>query len=146
MVCSLARRSAPEVFLGDAPTGDSPSFNKVLQAHVIDALGREDDVGPRIEDALYALFGDVALPLPDLLELGRVINDHLDAHVHASLPQGHQSGRAQPRLGAESDRAYPKSEQEEAVCTILHLTAPIRQIEKVTGTELRMCQRHGGQV
>mmetsp|Transcript_12046 Transcript_12046/g.36584 ORF Transcript_12046/g.36584 Transcript_12046/m.36584 type:complete len:316 (-) Transcript_12046:298-1245(-) len=79
----------PEVVLGDPPARDGASLHKVLEGHVVNPLGGENDVGPCGEDLLDPLLRDVALLLPDLLELLGVAHQDLDSHLHPRLLQVH---------------------------------------------------------
>ena len=98
----------PEVVLGHAAACNGTCFDKVLEAHVIDALGRQDHVGAcdrvcnrvlvvqpgthglsplalsrstrtRVNDLLNALARDVRLTLANLLQLAGVAHQHLGA-------------------------------------------------------------------
>lgn len=50
-----------EVLLWHPPHCNGPRLHKVLQRHVVNALGAQDDVGACVEDELDALLGDVIL-------------------------------------------------------------------------------------
>ena len=80
-------RDAAEVVLGHAAAGDGAAVDKVLERHVVDALGAQDDVGARVQHHLDAPRRDVQLLLPDALQLARVRNEHLHAHLHLGLLQ-----------------------------------------------------------
>ena len=61
----------------------------MLQAKVIDALGRKHHVRTRLQNHLHLLRHHARLPFTDLLELCRIVNDHVDAHLHPPLLQVH---------------------------------------------------------
>mmetsp|Transcript_20066 Transcript_20066/g.60641 ORF Transcript_20066/g.60641 Transcript_20066/m.60641 type:complete len:412 (-) Transcript_20066:569-1804(-) len=87
----------PEIILGHPPHSDGARLHEVLQRHVVDPLGCQNHVGASRQDLLDALGGDAGLPLPNLLQLGRVRHQHLNAHVHALLLQVHvQAGDSGP--------------------------------------------------
>lgn len=74
--------STPEVLLGHSSAGNDAGLHKVLERHVVNALGGEHHVGTCIEHLLDALFGNVAFPISDLFQLLWVLYQHL---IHPSM-------------------------------------------------------------
>mmetsp|Transcript_12796 Transcript_12796/g.31232 ORF Transcript_12796/g.31232 Transcript_12796/m.31232 type:complete len:308 (+) Transcript_12796:405-1328(+) len=81
---------APPCGLGEAfeilaiapPCADDARLDEVFHAQVVDALGGEDDPRAGVDDLAYAFLGDVHLALLDVLDLGGVLDDDLNAHPH----------------------------------------------------------------
>ena len=61
--------SLPEVVLGDSPHGDGARLHKVLERHVIDALGRQDDICAGCQHLTGQVRPDLPLRLDIKLEL-----------------------------------------------------------------------------
>lgn len=59
------------------PHGHGPRLYEVLEAEVVNALGREHYRSPGAEDLLDPLLGDVHLPLSDSVYLLHVVHHHL---------------------------------------------------------------------
>mmetsp|Transcript_38496 Transcript_38496/g.98440 ORF Transcript_38496/g.98440 Transcript_38496/m.98440 type:complete len:200 (-) Transcript_38496:773-1372(-) len=86
---AAALGNAAQVFLGDAPARNHAPLHKVLQAHVVNALGSQHHVGARCQHLLDALLGDVALTVADALQLCGICHQHLHAKHHPGLLQVH---------------------------------------------------------
>lgn len=69
-----------------------------LKAEIVDSSSSENDIGPGIEDLLNALLCNVRLALPDSIQLLRVGNQDLDAHLHLGLLK-RKVEAGNPRIG-----------------------------------------------
>ena len=73
----------PQVFLRHSSACNDACLYKVLQGHVIDALGCEHNICACIQHLLDPLLGDVTFPLSDFFKLCRIIHKNLHVHKEA---------------------------------------------------------------
>mmetsp|Transcript_39476 Transcript_39476/g.83019 ORF Transcript_39476/g.83019 Transcript_39476/m.83019 type:complete len:306 (+) Transcript_39476:690-1607(+) len=71
------------------PRANNSSFDEVLHAQIVHALGGEDDTRSGIDNLPNAFLGDVHFALFDIFNLSGILDDDLDAHSHAMPLQVH---------------------------------------------------------
>lgn len=82
-----------QVLLPAPAHGHRARLDKLLQAQIVDALCRKDDVRAGLEDFANALERDVGLSPADGLELLWVVDGDVNTEVHPLLLQVHVKAR-----------------------------------------------------
>eukprot|EP00755_Sulcionema_specki_P012890 Sspe_Gene.8594::Locus_2910_Transcript_1_1_Confidence_1.000_Length_1922::g.8594::m.8594 len=80
---------ALQVLLLAPPDTVAACLDKVLEHGIVNPTGGQDHVGPRPQDFLDALLGDVNLTLLDLLDRVGVVDEELHTHAHLDGAEVH---------------------------------------------------------